>query len=91
MHLLTCCANLSAPGSNIQHSREHRAMTDAPLSPGGFEDAAAAPSAETWPHLSPWKALGLPGATVMCPLSRAAPEASGVSFRPFVHPEQAEA
>lgn len=66
-------------------------MTDAALSPGGSEEAAAAPSAETWPHLSPWKALGLPGAIVMCPLSQAAPEASGVSFRPFSHPEQAEA
>lgn len=91
MHLLTCCANLSAPGSDIQHSREHRAMTGAALSPGGLEDAAAASSAETWPHFSPWKALGLPGAIVMCPLSLAAPESSGVSFRPFIQPEPAEA
>lgn len=62
-------------------------MTGATLSPGGFEDAAAAPSLK--PALT--RPGGSQGAVAMGPPSQAAPEASGVSVKPFTtHSEQAK-
>lgn len=86
MHLLTCCANLSAPGSDTQHSQsaEQRLVWLCPL--GALRMHQLPLLLKPGPTCLP-QALGLPGALVMCSPSQDAAEGSGVSFRPFIHPE----
>lgn len=91
MHLLTCCANLSAPGSDIAFP-EHRATTGAALFPlGALRMQQLSLLLKPGPTCLPGRPWDSQGAIVMCPLSQVAPEASEVSFRPFIQPEQAEA